>query len=119
MQGDEEGGLQGEDGAPVVMKSGGSCAPWGCLRTCRSLGGAACLSQHLLDAAVIAGSARLTLSTTCAAHSHHGTGPEGFGLGLLRLAEPTSFGSGDRGRQSDASYPHDPCRIAWNLLWRS
>ena len=29
-------------------------------------------------------------------HSHHGPGPEGFGLGLLRLAEPTSFGSGDR-----------------------
>ena len=35
--------------------------------------------------------------------------PEGFGLGLLRLAEPTSFGSGDRRRRSDASiYPHDP-----------
>ena len=29
-------------------------------------------------------------------HSHHGPGPEGFGLGLLRVAEPTSFGSGDR-----------------------
>ena len=25
-----------------------------------------------------------------------------FGLGLLRLAEPTSFGSGDRRRRSDA-----------------
>ena len=41
-------------------------------------------------------------------HSHHGTGPEGFDLGLLCLAEPTSFGSGDRRRRSDASYPHDP-----------
>jgi hypothetical protein len=26
-------------------------------------------------------------------HSHHGPRPEGFGLGLLRLAEPTSFGA--------------------------
>ena len=51
-------------------------------------------------------------------HSHHGPRPEGFGLGLLRLAEPTSFGSGDRRRRSDASYPHDPRWIAWNL-WRA
>ena len=41
-------------------------------------------------------------------HSHHGPRPEGFGLGLLRLAEPTSFGSGDRRRRSDAPYPVDP-----------
>ena len=41
-------------------------------------------------------------------HSHNGPRPEGFGLGLLRLAEPTRFGSGDRRRRSDASYPHDP-----------
>jgi putative transposase len=34
------------------------------------------------------------------------------------LAEPTSFGSGDRRRRSDASYPHDPRWIAWNL-WRA
>jgi len=51
-------------------------------------------------------------------HSHHGPGPEGFGLGLLRVAEPTNFGSGDRRRRSDASYPHDPRWIAWNL-WRA
>ena len=51
-------------------------------------------------------------------HSHNGARPEGFGLGLLRLAEPTSFGSGDRRRRSDASYPHDPRWIAWNL-WRA
>ena len=43
--------------------------------------------------------------------------PEGFGLGLLRLAEPTGFGSGERRRRSDASHPHDPRRVAWNL-WR-
>ena len=48
-------------------------------------------------------------------HSHNGPRPEGFGLGLLRLAEPTRFGSGDRRRRSDASYPHDPRWIAWNL----
>src|SRR5271169_4518423 len=48
-------------------------------------------------------------------HSHDGPRPEGFGLGLLRLAEPTRFGSGDRRRRSDASYPHDPRWIAWNL----
>src|SRR6202034_4379047 len=48
-------------------------------------------------------------------HSHHGPHPEGFGLGLLCLAEPTSFGSGDRRRRSDAPYPHDPRWIAWNL----
>ena len=36
----------------------------------------------------------------------------------LRLAEPTSFGSGDRGRRSDASHPHDPRWITWNL-WRA
>ena len=50
--------------------------------------------------------------------SDNGPRPEGFGLGLLRLAEPTSFGSGDRRRRSDASYPHDPRWIAWNL-WRA
>ena len=43
---------------------------------------------------------------------------EGFDLGLLRLADPTRFGSGDRRRRSDASYPHDPRWIAWNL-WRA
>ena len=43
---------------------------------------------------------------------------EGVGLGLLCLAEPTGFGSGDRRRRSDASYPHDPRWIAWNL-WRA
>src|SRR5271154_359305 len=36
-------------------------------------------------------------------HSHNGPRPEGFGLGLLRLAEPTRFGSGERRRRSDAS----------------
>jgi transposase InsO family protein len=36
----------------------------------------------------------------------------------VRLAEPTCFGSGDRRRRSDASYPHDPRWIAWNL-WRA
>src|SRR5580693_8526238 len=51
-------------------------------------------------------------------YSHHGLRPEGFGFGLLRLAEPTSFGSSDRRRRSDASYPHDPRWIAWNL-WRT
>src|SRR5580692_8162721 len=50
--------------------------------------------------------------------SDNGPGTEGFDLGLLRLAEPTSFGSGDRRRRSDASYPHDPRWIAWNL-WRA
>jgi transposase len=51
-------------------------------------------------------------------HSRNGPRPEGFGLGLLRLAEPTSFGSGDRRCRPDASYPHDPRWIAWNL-WRA
>ncbi len=51
-------------------------------------------------------------------HSHNGPGPEGFDLGLLRLAEPTSFGSGERRRRSYASHPHDPRRVAWNL-WRA
>ena len=51
-------------------------------------------------------------------HSHDGPRPEGFGLGLLCLAKPTGFGSGDRRRRSDASYPHDPRWIAWNL-WRA
>ena len=51
-------------------------------------------------------------------HSNDGARPEGFGLGLLRLAEPTSFGSGDRRRRSDAAHPHDPRRIACNL-WRA
>jgi hypothetical protein len=37
---------------------------------------------------------------------------------IVRLAEPTCFGSGDRRRRSDASYPHDPRWIAWNL-WRA
>ena len=50
-------------------------------------------------------------------HSYNGPRPEGFGLGLLRLAEPTGFGSGERRRRSDASHPHDPRRVAWNL-WR-
>ena len=47
--------------------------------------------------------------------AYNGPRPEGFGLGLLRLAELTRFGSGDRQRRSDTSYPHDPRRIAWNL----
>jgi transposase len=51
-------------------------------------------------------------------HSYNGPRPEGFGLGLLRLANPTSFRSGDRRRRSDASHPHDPRWIAWNL-WRA
>src|ERR1700723_3195336 len=51
-------------------------------------------------------------------HSYNGPRLEGVGLGLLCLAEPTGFGPGDRRRRSDASYPHDPRRIAWNL-WRS
>ena len=46
------------------------------------------------------------------------TGLPGAKPGLLRLAEPTGFGSGDRRRRSDASYPHDPRWIAWNL-WRA
>jgi len=50
--------------------------------------------------------------------SHNGPHPEGFGLGLFRLAEPASFGSGGRRRRPDASYPHDPCWIAWSL-WRA
>jgi hypothetical protein len=41
-------------------------------------------------------------------YSHNGPRPECFGPGLLRLGEPTSFGSGDRRRRSNASYPHDP-----------
>jgi transposase-like protein len=51
-------------------------------------------------------------------HSHNGPRPEGFGLGLLRLAKPAGFGASDRRRRSDASYPHGPRRIAWNL-WRA
>ena len=51
-------------------------------------------------------------------HSYNGPRPEGFGLGLLRLAEPTSFGSGDRRRRADAPHPHSPRWIAWNL-WRA
>src|SRR5271170_2667475 len=50
--------------------------------------------------------------------SYNGPRPERFGLGLLCLAEPTRFGSGDRRRRSDASYPHDPRWIACNL-WRA
>ncbi len=37
---------------------------------------------------------------------YNGPRPEGAGLGRLRLAEPTGFGSGDRRRRSDASHPH-------------
>ena len=45
-------------------------------------------------------------------------GPEGFGHGLLRWQRPTSFGSGDRRRRSDASYPQrSTLDQAWNL-WR-
>jgi transposase InsO family protein len=51
-------------------------------------------------------------------NAHNGPRPEAFGLGLLRLAEPTRFGSGDRRRRSDASYPHDPRPIACDL-WRA
>ena len=51
-------------------------------------------------------------------HSRNGPRPEGFGLGLLRLAEPTGFGSGDRRGRSDVLHPHDPRWVAWNL-WRA
>ena len=51
-------------------------------------------------------------------HSYNGLRLEGVGLGLLRLAEPASFDSGERRRRSDASHPHDPRRVAWNL-WRA
>jgi transposase-like protein len=51
-------------------------------------------------------------------HSYNGPRPECFGLGLLRLAEPTGFGSGDRRRRSDLSYPHNPRWLARNL-WRA
>src|SRR4029077_1457207 len=50
--------------------------------------------------------------------SYNGPRPEGFGLGLLRLAKPAGFGAGDRRRRSDAPHPHSPCWIAWNL-WRA
>src|SRR5580704_3481570 len=47
-------------------------------------------------------------------HSYNGPRPEGFGLGLLRLAEPTSFGTGDRRRRTAqvADLVLIPCRAA-------